>query len=73
MMGGALVPNDVGSKVALDAVTCATQLNGLVVTEVNGKQMTCDMHIFDANPKWSKNLCIWGEVGVVTVGKIQKG
>jgi hypothetical protein len=28
--------------------------------------------MFGANPKWSKNLCIWGEAGVMTVGNDSK-
>ena len=31
MMGGTLVPDDMHGKVALEAIVCATQLDGLVV------------------------------------------
>ncbi len=31
MMGGAMVPDNLQSKVALEAISCATQLDGLVV------------------------------------------
>jgi hypothetical protein len=60
------------AKVALEGNACATQLDGLVVIDVNGKEATRDMHMFGANPKWTKNLRVWGEGGVVTVGKDSK-
>ena len=69
MMGAARVPEDVKSKVALEAIACATQLDGLVVVDVKGKQATRDMHMFGANPSWSGKLRIWGEAGVVAEGK----
>jgi hypothetical protein len=34
----------------------------------NGKVATRDMQMFGANPKWTKNLQVWGEGVVVTVG-----
>ena len=37
MMGAARVPEDIKSKVALEAIACATQLDGLVVVDVKGK------------------------------------
>ena len=40
MMGGALVPDDLRVKVALEAIACATQLDGLVVIDVNGNITT---------------------------------
>ena len=36
MMGAARVPEDIKSKVALEAIACATQLDGLVVVDVKG-------------------------------------
>jgi len=56
MMGGAMVPDDVQAKVALNTKSCATQLDGLAMVEVNGKIAMCDMHMFGVNPKWSRNL-----------------
>ena len=47
---------------------CATQLDGLVMGEVNGKLATRDVHIYGANPMWSKNLCFWRTAGGVTTG-----
>jgi hypothetical protein len=69
MMGAAMVPEDVKSKVALEAIACATQLDGLVVVDVKGKMATRDAHMFGANPSWSGKLRVWGEAGVVTEGK----
>ena len=51
MIGGTLVPDDIQGKVAHDAVACATQLDDLLVIEVNRKQATCDVHMFGTNPK----------------------
>ena len=67
-----MVPDDLKSKVALKAISCDMQLNGLVVVDIKGKLATRDMHMFGANPTWSKKLCVWGEVGVVAEGKDSK-
>jgi hypothetical protein len=72
MMGGAMVPEDIKSKVALKATSCATQLDGLVVVKIKGKLATRDMHLFGANPTWYKKLHVWGEAGVVAEGKDSK-
>ena len=40
--------------------------------KVNGKLAMYDMHMFGANPKWTRNLHLWGEAKVVTVGKDSK-
>jgi hypothetical protein len=72
MMGGAMAPEDIKSKVALEAISCATQLDGLVVVEMKGKLATHDMHLFGANPTWSKKLRVWGEAGAVAEGKDSK-
>jgi hypothetical protein len=37
MMGGTMVPDVLCAKVALEAIACATQLDGLVVVDVSGK------------------------------------
>ena len=57
---------------ALEAIACATQLDGLVVVEIKGKLATHDMHMFGANSTWSKKLHVWGEAGVVAEGKDSK-
>ena len=51
MMGGALVPDELQAKVALEAIACVTQLDGLAIVRVNGKETTHDVHMFGANPK----------------------
>ena len=51
MMGGALIPDGLQAKVALEAISCATQFDGLAIVTVSRKEATCDMHIFGANPK----------------------
>ena len=56
MMGAARVPEDIKSKVALEAIACATKLDGLAVVDVKGKLATRDVHMFGANPSWSKRL-----------------
>ena len=40
MMGGALVPDNMHAKVALEAIACTTQLDGLDLIDVNGKVAT---------------------------------
>ena len=72
MMGGAMVPEDLKSKVALKAIACATQLDGLVVVKIKSKLATRDMHLFGGNPTWSKKLCVWGKAGVVAEDKDSK-
>jgi hypothetical protein len=72
MMGGAMVPDDLKPKVALEAISCTTQLDGLVVVDNKGKQATRDMHLFGVKPTWSKKLHVWGEAGVVAESKDSK-
>lgn len=50
------MPDDIHTKVALEAVVCATQLDGFGVAEVNGNLATWDVHIFGPNPMWSSCL-----------------
>ena len=42
------------------------------MVEIKDKLATHDMHMFGANPTWSKKLHVWGEVGVVAEGKDSK-
>ena len=72
MMGAARVPEDTKSKVALEAISCATQLDGLVVVEIKVEVAARDVHMFGANPTWSNKLRVWGEAGVVAEGKDSK-
>ena len=50
IMGGAKVLDGVCYKVALEALVCATQLDGLVMVEIGDKCAMRDVHMFDANP-----------------------
>jgi hypothetical protein len=72
MMEGAMVPDDLKSKVALKAISCALQLDGLVMVKTKDKLATRDMHMFGTNPMWSKKLHVWGEVEAVAEGKDSK-
>ena len=69
MMGGAKIPVEIHHKAVLDAITCATQLDGLVVVEVGGKSTTHDVLMFGPNPRWTRNLKICGEARVIAEGK----
>jgi len=71
-MGAARVPEDIKSKVALEAIACTTKLDGLVMVDVKGKLALCDVHMFSANPLWSSRLKIWDKAGVVAEGKDSK-
>ena len=53
-----MVPDDLHAKVAVQAIECAMQLDGLVLVDVRGKIATPDIHMFGVNPKWSRNLRI---------------
>lgn len=69
MMSAAHIPPDVRGKVAIEAIKLATQLDGLILVKLNGKLASRDEHVFGSNPKWSKNLRVFGEAGVVKEGK----
>ena len=69
MMGAAHVPTDVHRKVTIEALKCATQLNGLEAVTLGNKTATWDILMFNMNPDWSKNLHMWGKAGVVKEGK----
>lgn len=66
-----MVPDDLQAKM-LEVIACATQLDGLSTVEVSGKIATCDMHMFGASPKWSRNLHVWGKAAVMAEGKDSK-
>ena len=69
MLGAAHVPAELQDQVAVKAMTCATQLDGLRVVELKGKEQTRDMHVHGKNPKWAMNMQTWGEARVVKEGK----
>ncbi len=50
-MGAAHVPDDAQGKVALEALNCATMLNGLQLVKIGDKTATRDKHIYDKNPR----------------------
>ena len=56
-------------KVVIEAIKCATQLDGLLIVEIKGVSQTRDKHVYGKLPKWSKNLRTFGEAGVVKDGK----
>ena len=67
-----MVPDDLKSKVTLEAISCAMQLHGLIMVEIKGKIATHDMHMSGAIPMWSKKLWVWGEAGVIAEDKDSK-
>lgn len=69
MMSAANLPDEIRGKVAVEAIMCAVQLDGLVVVEVNGKRMTRDQHMYGSNARWSKHMRVFGEAGIVKIGK----
>ena len=68
MMGAAHIPDDVRGKLAIEAIKCATQPDGLRVIKVQDKTGTQDFHVFKLNPNSAVNLQTWGEAGVVSEG-----
>ncbi len=72
LMGSANVPLDMRGKVAIEAIKCAVQLDGLQVIKLGSKVGTRDELCLGSNPRWSNNLRTWGEAGVVKEGKNKK-
>ena len=62
-MGATHVPDDARGKLAIKAIKCATQPDGLRVITVGGKAAAPDFHVFKSNPNWAVNLRTWGEAG----------
>ena len=50
---------------AIEAVNCATQLDGLRVATLGKEIAAYDILTFRKNPSWSNNLNAWGEARVV--------
>ena len=46
MMSAANIPVGTRGKVAIEAIKCATQLDGLVIVKVEGKSQARDMHVY---------------------------
>lgn len=72
MMGSTMVPNDMCGMVVLKAIACATELDGSVMLDMNGKVATRNVHMFGVNLKWTRILQMQGEAGVITVRKDSK-
>ncbi len=51
MMGAVHIPDDVQGKVVIEAIKCATMLDGLMIVEMAGKEATRGEHVYGANPK----------------------
>ena len=68
-MGAVHVPAELQGQVAVEALKCATQLDGLRVVEIKGIKQTCDTHAHGKTPKWAMNMQTWGEAGVIKKGK----
>ncbi len=56
VMGAAYVPDDKRGKVVIEAIKCATMLDGLTMVKLGDKDAPSDMHVFGTLPKWSVNL-----------------
>ena len=69
MMGAANIPVDTHGKVAIEAIKLATMLDGLAIVVYGGKSDTRYVHVHGKNPRWARNLHVFGEAGVVKEGK----
>jgi len=50
-----------------EAILTATQLDGLVVENIDGVSATRYTHFYGANPKWVEHLRTWGEAGTIKI------
>jgi hypothetical protein len=69
MMSEAHVPHERKGELMADACLCATLLDGLILTTIEGITKTRFEHMFDKNPPFINCLRTWGEAGVVTLNK----
>ena len=67
LMVAARVPQEWRRKLFPYAALCATDVDGLMVVEWNGKTATRAEHWCGEVPKFAKHLRTWGEAGVVTI------
>ena len=78
MMSEAKIPQENRRLVVVEALKCATLLDGLRVIESKDgpegtvRRMTRDQAMLGVNPKWVVNLRTWGERGVVKETKGKK-
>jgi hypothetical protein len=66
-MSAANVPMKIRYKVWIKAFQHAIELDGLVVTEIDGNTATRYEHWNGKVPKWMKHMRTWGESGTVKV------
>ena len=57
---------------ALEALKCATILDGMRLVTIGDKTLTHDKHVYAKNSRWASNLRTWGEAKVVKEGKDNK-
>eukprot|EP00957_Ditylum_brightwellii_P198760 15150227-Ditylum_brightwellii.AAC.2 len=67
MMIAANIPYETRYNSFHEAFTCATMLDWLVVSKLDGKKATRVEHLCGELPCWSKALRIWQEAGAVKV------
>jgi hypothetical protein len=67
LMSAANVPKAARGKLWIKAFDHATNLDGLIVTNIDGKEKTRYEHWYDKLPKWSHHLRTWGESGTVKI------
>jgi hypothetical protein len=67
LMSAANVPTKIRYKVWVKAFQHATDMDGLIVTTIDGKTATRYEHWCGRLPKWVKHLRTWGESGTVKV------
>jgi hypothetical protein len=67
LMVKANIPEKYRYHLFREAFCTATDLDGLVVIEVNGKRETICHHMFGKTPEWAKHLRTFGEAGTVKI------
>ena len=69
MMAEANIPEGTRYKLCKEAIKTATDLDGLLLSTLNGLTKTRYEHAFGKNPKFAKHLRTWGEAGTVKTKK----
>jgi hypothetical protein len=67
LMVKANIPEKYRYHLFREAFCTATDLDGLVVMEVNGKRETRFFHMFGKTPEWESHLRTFGEAGTVKI------
>eukprot|EP00957_Ditylum_brightwellii_P097196 7402363-Ditylum_brightwellii.AAC.1 len=60
MMIAVNIPDDMRYNMFCEAFTCTTQLDWIVIIELDGVKVTKIEHWCGELPKWSQALSIWG-------------